>query len=850
MFWLSIFATLLAGVSFVQGAGVLVHTEILRRAAYILSLPLSGDRVIDEIPDPLPVAAWIEEHLDYAQAGVFFPDWGYECLLADQASEIAHWPPFLGVAMSHLLTHYPALNQSTSGQRLAAFIFGIAAHQNTDATWHSINFNGGFLQVMADLDFKQDLSAAHAILDPGADMILAKRFSSVTSSDGFDFLSDKWSLPIDAVIDIYKTLGFEISRYQIQSCAARGFAALRALRRFGASLSARYARKSPFMSTQLENYYLGSIGEASNTAVNCWLALEQWIRKGVVPENSKIWEYCEPMKSIHRTDKVRRCASHSKSPFVLTHKDPWLDCKQSFDLDLRFAEPKVTNSRAEDDEVTSMHFNNTRTTSPALAIATEPEQLSQPFYFLTPSIPYAEFGTSLSFVATESGLQLAIGSPRDTDARDQPARGATYVVPISRESEVKQLTVSRQTVLRTSHMPNMTIDSYVPHHLSHNLNSHSSTGVLTVSQKQAQDNQRFGQSTANLNLNGLLCLAVLSTSKIEIFRIQDNSVEIVPFMTIIESGRSPKFSDIPIATEIYTFRHDESDVLAILSPWVGQQRQGAVYLFSVSDLRSGFMSLQSASLTLRAASATQQRYLRFGSSIAYSSRYQTLFIGQAGTRQILAYKLSSNATYGFIDYDLKDPSTQVLDTGFGSSGLLCMDDILYIGSSTEDESGDLPQAGKVRRYHLEDERANSENAFIAQEVITQVRSPFAHFGSKITPANLEDGVLISAVDYLDRGAIFFLPKSVQSDQKSAKQRVFRVTAEESASSGPGLSNSIKIEPCLIGSEAGGSRFGEDVLINHDQWLAVGAPGAHGIGDNDVRAGKLYIFDSAVCTQNY
>lgn len=77
------------------------------------------------------------------QAGAFFPDWGYNCLLGNANSEAAHWPPFLKAAVDHIIENYgenpPAdsLNsRDTTNDEdreahkasLIAFIFAVASH--------------------------------------------------------------------------------------------------------------------------------------------------------------------------------------------------------------------------------------------------------------------------------------------------------------------------------------------------------------------------------------------------------------------------------------------------------------------------------------------------------------------------------------------------------------------------------------------------------------------------------------------------------------------------------------------------------------------------------------------------
>lgn len=712
----------------------------------------------------------------------------------------------------------------------------MAAHQNTDATWHSINFGAGFLRVMADLDFNQEYDRAHTILDTGADTLLAKRFASISEFDGFDWLSSKWSVPVEDIIEIYQSMGIKLDRTILGTCAIRGYAGLVAVRKFGADLAPKYAEQTPFMSTQLEHYYLGSLQEASTTAVQCWLIIETWIKEKTVPSGDDLWNYCAPMRSVHRHKAEQN--EHDLSPLTVA-LDHLADQNMEPNLDFVLS---VLHSTFDANATTLVIERDVRTDSAATRFESPMQEptFSHVSSFLASSIPYSEFGSSLTFVDDSASGRIAVGSPRDADFRDRPAQGAVYVVPVSsiRKGLVQKL--EHKLVLKTAveHCIEACADALINHRQLRSTVEPCFTHSVVPNVLAMRD---FGRSSVNIKINGLPYLAVASSDKVELFLVTSDSVHISPDMTIVENVAS-HLSSVPIASNLYSFEHYGSDILIVFRPWSGH-----VYLFTSSALMQKSISLDSATLVLASPSGASQALSRFGSSITYNADHRVLFIGQAGNRHVFGFELSRDLSSRRQVILLQDPSLQKLNTGFGSSGLLSIGHDLYVGSSTEDVSSSLPQSGKVRHYRLSRGRLNGWTLQLVREAAPTGPSAFAHFASTIVQANLESGIYISAVNYKDRGAIFFLPRLSHLKRREYKQHVLLQHDRISNGIASPL-KTISLDKCLIGPQAGGSRFGDDILVQHGQWLAIGAPGDTGLTTSDLRAGKVYIYDAFVCSK--
>lgn len=219
-----------------------VHNEILHRSTHLFALPNSTPDLTSLTPliSPLLTSTL---HAPSFQAGAFFPDWGYQCLSTDDSAEAAHWPPFLVASVEHIISKYGHLNdtrtrtleEQTHLEDLIAFIFAVAGHQTSDATWHAIRLPSGFLAALAAIDFGGDVAKAHRVLDFGGDFLLATRLARMEPSSR-SWIGDEWKVPIQDLIAIYERIGRDVNSFVLRYCTMRGLAALRSDLTVGPSL--------------------------------------------------------------------------------------------------------------------------------------------------------------------------------------------------------------------------------------------------------------------------------------------------------------------------------------------------------------------------------------------------------------------------------------------------------------------------------------------------------------------------------------------------------------------------------------------------------------------------------------
>ncbi|KAJ2043727.1 Intracellular distribution of mitochondria, partial [Coemansia sp. S16] len=252
-----------------MGCGPAVHNEAAERARqwFYTSQENATSGWISEYRDIL------DRHPGSLQAGVVFPDWGYGCLSMDDPAEAAHWAPFLRHGVRYVISQYPR-PYSERGEQLVAFLFGIASHQIADEQWHSLSgLRDGIMRVLAKSTFDGEYSRAHDAMDVGGDFAMAHM------SD-LRYILDKWTVPMDDVIEIYHGMGISVPRWKVSLCVTRQFYAMEAVKRFGRGLFPSYASRAPMLTERLDDYYVGGIYAMATSTCDCWGVMAEWLETG------------------------------------------------------------------------------------------------------------------------------------------------------------------------------------------------------------------------------------------------------------------------------------------------------------------------------------------------------------------------------------------------------------------------------------------------------------------------------------------------------------------------------------------------------------------------------------------
>lgn len=154
---------------------------------------------INKITDPL-LRQVLNNHLDAYLVGAYYPDSGY--IQGASYGEISHWDPFINAFKDYLKTHYR--HPLKENPKLAAFLFGCAAHRVTDEIMHWT-----FYPIVAEHDFKNDTKKAHNACDMGIDLLLTVDYNL------WGISPRQWWVPVNDLIAVYKQMGKTVTANEI-----------------------------------------------------------------------------------------------------------------------------------------------------------------------------------------------------------------------------------------------------------------------------------------------------------------------------------------------------------------------------------------------------------------------------------------------------------------------------------------------------------------------------------------------------------------------------------------------------------------------------------------------------------
>ncbi|RPA82762.1 hypothetical protein BJ508DRAFT_413929 [Ascobolus immersus RN42] len=406
------------------GCGVLVHSEITRRALFHIAQPAEDSSALyQDIVDNIQLI------LPSLRLGSFFPDWGYNCLPGtSDASEAAHWPPFVRAAVDHLHRTYgkDSENWSDDAWSLVGVILGIAGHGSADVTWHSLNMVGGLLKLVATEDFDGDFVTAHNLVDPGADFALAAALISSSKEEDWeaiDWHKGDWTIPNQDLIEIYKALGHKVTTNQLRFCASRGLAALQTELVIGKEALAEFRLKSPTTVANLETYYLGGIREMVADAVDCWVGVINWIEHKTPKSEEETWKYCNAFRAFVGFEE----AGHKDLPSLKTQFSPSVEKKLSSVIGQIKEETNGGRLTLALDLTTS-----DRVAPPKKAGLLRSDGYDEPVY-LTANVPFSHFGSSLAYGMFQEGWDtpiLSVAAPYESESYLLPHSGGAYQIPL------------------------------------------------------------------------------------------------------------------------------------------------------------------------------------------------------------------------------------------------------------------------------------------------------------------------------------------------------------------------------------------------------------------------------------
>ncbi len=183
----------------------------------------------------------LQNNFDSYLVGAYYPDSGY--VKGAHYGEDSHWDPFIYAFADYIKETYPLLNNPS----LIAFLFGCAAHRESDEIMHST-----FYPEVAKYDFDGDYQKAHQFADPGIDMFLNVEHIIDTPQ--------QWNIPIDDLLNIYHRMGKdEYTKKEIEWGTSVIHAANISERKMGKNISRSFTKKMPWTAVHYFDWNEGGI---------------------------------------------------------------------------------------------------------------------------------------------------------------------------------------------------------------------------------------------------------------------------------------------------------------------------------------------------------------------------------------------------------------------------------------------------------------------------------------------------------------------------------------------------------------------------------------------------------------
>lgn len=311
-----------------------------------------------------------------------------------------------------------------------------------DTTWHALGTPHGFIQAMAAENFHGSYQDAHTVADIGGDAVTGHAI------DDLDWVEEKWDIPIDDILAIYKRSGISVNKNTLRYCVGRGFALSMTFKRVGMRLFTRYAKQSPFLVDNIEDYHIGGLSEMSASTSQCWQNLTSWLVDGP-PANA--WTICPTLSShINQTFAGKeRGHQHAKAgvmqaleefPLAQVHsrmENGVLSLTTREDGDARTI-PQDTNQipfKFDPDPIEEQSqaafISGPMKDQSGFGNTADCPRYPKTGLELHIGVPFAEFGHSIAQgdFSGDGSWDLAVSAPYDSETAELVHSGSVFIIP-------------------------------------------------------------------------------------------------------------------------------------------------------------------------------------------------------------------------------------------------------------------------------------------------------------------------------------------------------------------------------------------------------------------------------------
>lgn len=367
--------------------GIVTHNEVGYRAStYFAS---------SDCPE---YEQYIADYQDAVGAGAAFPDWGWTFGYREESEE-AHSLRFIKTFADYIHENYPKPWDEET-KKVATFVLGIMVHYTSDTSWHcGAGLSEGFLCAMGYQDFEGSFEQAHNVGDTGGDVVCSYEFD-------LSGLTNSWYIPVDDAAQVYNALGYNRVTPQVLALyTGLVFLGYKADKELFWSLYDSFAKKSPFLVEQFEDYFIGGLDDMAIWTSWNWLDVIDWLENGTLKEEA---EEVRNLSSLPLLSDDFSSTSFSEISMELSAFGIEME-RTARGVIFRSSQGLETSPRAKSRPLT-------------------PQELDRSITFTT-NTPYSYLGKSLTYGDfNNDGLDdLVIGAPGYGE-HGRPQLGAVYVI--------------------------------------------------------------------------------------------------------------------------------------------------------------------------------------------------------------------------------------------------------------------------------------------------------------------------------------------------------------------------------------------------------------------------------------
>ncbi|XP_052686542.1 phosphatidylinositol-glycan-specific phospholipase D-like [Crassostrea angulata] len=254
-------------ICLINGYGSISHGIISYRASVYF-----GDEETQKI---------VQENPDGLFGGSVYPDVFYDSQCSEGnysfVSDATKSTAFLNASINYLLQKYPKPWNNVT-EKLVSFLYGVMSHQIADYMWYGEDkYQQGFLNMMAKLNFHGNFQEAAVFAELGSDVVLAYDLN-------LDHIQPflEWFVPVSDLVNIYALMFGEgkVPHKVVENCTVTRLIYLMKEKIKVSEYYAAVAPSSPFLMTQLLDYFPGGVDDCAGWVGRKWQDLSFMLEKG------------------------------------------------------------------------------------------------------------------------------------------------------------------------------------------------------------------------------------------------------------------------------------------------------------------------------------------------------------------------------------------------------------------------------------------------------------------------------------------------------------------------------------------------------------------------------------------